>query len=62
MSPEKYRLLERFKFYNRFAGGPETLRRRPLQALSRWRCRRDFYGLPIEQMLVEKLYPSPKLS
>ncbi len=62
VSSEKYRLLERFKFYNRFAGGPETLRRWPLQAVSRWRCRRDYYGLPLEQLLVERLYPSPRLS
>ena len=62
VSPEKYRLIERFKFYNRFAGGPETWRRWPLQAVSRWRCRRDFYGLPLEQMLIERLHPAPRLS
>lgn len=62
VSPGKYRLIERFKFYNRFAGGPETWRRWPLQAVSRWRCRRDFYGLPLEQMLIERLHPTPKLS
>ncbi len=62
VTTDKHRLIERFKFYNRFAGGPETLLRRPLQALARWRCRRDFYRLPLEQIVIEKLYPSPRLS
>lgn len=62
VSPGKYRRMERFKFYNRFAGGPETWARWPLQALSRWRCRHDFYDFPLEQKLVERLYPEPRLS
>ncbi len=62
VSEKKYRLIERFKFYNRFAGGPQTWWRWPLQAVSRWRCRRDFYGLPLEQMLIERLHPTPRLS
>jgi radical SAM superfamily enzyme YgiQ (UPF0313 family) len=62
VSDDKYRLIERFKFYNRFAGGPRTWRRWPLQAVSRWRCRRDFYALPLEQKLIERIYPAPRLS
>lgn len=59
---QKRTRVERFKFYNRFAGGPETWRRWPLQKLSRWRLRRDFFRLPWEKFLVERLRPSPKLS
>ena len=33
VTAEKYELIERFKFYNRFAWGPERLVRRPLQHL-----------------------------
>ncbi len=62
VSPEKERLIERFKFYNRFAGGPERWFKWPLQQVSRWRCRHDAYRLPVEKFLVERLYPSPKLS
>jgi anaerobic magnesium-protoporphyrin IX monomethyl ester cyclase len=62
VSPEKYRMIERFKFYNRFAWGPETLVRRPLQWLARWRCARDFYAFPVEKAIVERLKPLPKLS
>ena len=62
MSPERERLIERFKFYNRFAGGPEPWFKWPLQQLSRWRCRRDDYRLPVEKLIVERLFPMPKLS
>ncbi|MBC8078063.1 MAG: B12-binding domain-containing radical SAM protein, partial [Chloroflexales bacterium] len=62
VSAERERLIERFKFYNRFAWGPETLLRRPMQQLARWRCRRDFYAMPVEKAIVERLRPMPRLS
>lgn len=62
VSPERYRTIERFKFYNRFAWGPETWPRRPLQLLARWRCERDFYAMPVEKAIVDRLKPMPKLS
>ena len=62
VSAEKYRRIERFKFYNRFAGGPETWARWPLQQIARWRCRHDYFGLPVEQAIVERLRPEPRLS
>ena len=62
VTPDKKRMVERFKFYNRFAWGPTTLARRPLQVLARWRCARKFYHLPVEKVVVERLHPSPRLS
>ena len=62
VSREKYELVERFKFYNRFAWGPERWWRRPLQAIARWRCGRNFYRAPVEKVIVERLKPLPKLS
>jgi radical SAM superfamily enzyme YgiQ (UPF0313 family) len=62
VSPDRHREIERFKFYNRFAWGPETWRRWPLQAIARWRCRHDVYALPVERAVVERLWPSPRLS
>ncbi len=62
VSREKYRLIERFKFYNRFAGGKSNLLRRPLQTLATWRCQRHFYEIPIEKFIVDRLKPMPKLS
>jgi radical SAM superfamily enzyme YgiQ (UPF0313 family) len=57
-----YRLVERFKFYNRFAWGPESWPRRLLQSVARWRCRRDWYHVPVEKALVERLKPGARLS
>jgi radical SAM superfamily enzyme YgiQ (UPF0313 family) len=57
-----HRLVERFKFYNRFAWGPETWPRLLLQKVARWRCHRDWYHLPLEKMVVERLKPGPRLS
>ena len=62
VSREKHEWIERFKFYNRFAWGPERWWRRPLQVIARWRCRRDFYRAPVEKVVVERLKPLPKLS
>lgn len=62
VSPEKYRLIERFKFYNRFAGGRWSPLRWPLQVAARWRCRGDRYAFPLEKLVVERLRPQPRLS
>lgn len=62
VSPETQRQIERFKFYQRIAWARETPWRRPLQALARWRCRRDIYRVPIEMALLERLRPTARLS
>jgi anaerobic magnesium-protoporphyrin IX monomethyl ester cyclase len=63
VTDEKYRKVERFKFYQKHAYGrarhPLLI---PLRAVSRWRISRDFYHFPIEQKLVETLHPAPRLS
>jgi radical SAM superfamily enzyme YgiQ (UPF0313 family) len=53
----KRQLVERFKFYQQVAFSRRTPVRAPLQALARWRCRRDFYGYPFEKAVVERLRP-----
>ena len=62
VDPEKHEFIERFKFYNQAAWGRRTLLRWPLQRLARWRCKRDFYRLPVEKLAVERLRPMPRLS
>lgn len=62
VSEELFRRVERLKFYARHAWGPTTPLRWPLAAISRWRCRHDRYGFPVEQRLVEALRPGPKLA
>lgn len=63
VSPQKYRKVERFKFYQKYAFGRHAHPlARPLQMVSRWRVNRDFYSFPLEQRLMERLHPAPKLS
>ncbi len=60
--PDQFSRIERFKFYNRMAGGRRSMAKWPLQKMARWRCRHDFYRFPIEKAVVERLKPLPKLS
>jgi radical SAM superfamily enzyme YgiQ (UPF0313 family) len=52
VSAEKYRRMERFKFYQRLAWDPVPVWQKPLQALARWRCGRDAYAFPVERLLL----------
>lgn len=55
--------IEAFKFYQRFAySSSQSLMRKPLKALSRWRVERRAYRFPIERVLIERLKPSAALS
>lgn len=62
VGPETYRFMERFKFYNRYAGGGERLAKRPLQLLSRLRCRHNWYSWPIEKVIMNRIRPEVELS
>ncbi len=57
IDPRKRTLVERFGFYQRIGWAKPTRWRAPLQALARWRCRRDVYAFPIEKTLVEWMRP-----
>jgi anaerobic magnesium-protoporphyrin IX monomethyl ester cyclase len=52
VSPEKYRRVERFKFYERLAWDRVPKWQKPLQTLARWRCRRDAYAFPVELLVL----------
>jgi anaerobic magnesium-protoporphyrin IX monomethyl ester cyclase len=62
VTPAKHRLIERFKFFQQMAWDPESAWRRPLQALARWRCARDFYAAPLEKLVIDLVRPAVKLS
>lgn len=62
VSPEVHRSVEAFKFYSGLAWGTKPWWRWPMQRVARWRCRHDFYRVPIEKALVERLKPGPALS
>ena len=62
VSAEKYRLIERFKFYQQVAFDHVRPWKRPLQRLARWRCERDFYAVPFEKAVSRLVSPPPKLA
>ncbi len=62
VSEEKYRLIERFKFYNKLAGMRRRLPILPLQWLAKLRCRRRFFNFPVEKVVAEFLLPQQQLS
>jgi anaerobic magnesium-protoporphyrin IX monomethyl ester cyclase len=61
ISAEQWRAVERFKFYTRHAWTPGAWRW-PLRAASRWRCDHDWYGLPVEKMIVDWIRPPQQVS
>ena len=61
ITPDRWRQVERFKFYSRHAWKPGKWRT-PLRAASRWRCDHDWYDLPIEKYLVEFVRPPQQVS
>ena len=62
MSSEKYRLIERFKFFHELAWKRASRRMWHLQRLARYRCRRDEYRWPVEMLLSRWLVPAERLS
>jgi anaerobic magnesium-protoporphyrin IX monomethyl ester cyclase len=62
VSPERHRLIERFKFYQRIAWNRTASWKRPIQILARWRLERDAYGLPVEKLVGDWLWPQAEMS
>ncbi len=63
VSRDKWRRVQRFKFYSRHAwDAKDGFFRRSLQRLANWRCTKDYYAFPVEKWLVETLQPSPQIS
>ena len=62
VSAEKYRLIERFKFFQELAWKPVSRGRRLLQQLARYRCQRDEYRWPVEMLFRRWTAPAEKLS
>lgn len=62
VTPEKYRTVERFKFYQRLAWDRVPPWKKPAQWIARWRCRNDAYALPVEKAVSEWVDPPERLS
>jgi anaerobic magnesium-protoporphyrin IX monomethyl ester cyclase len=62
VSPEKFRLIERFKFFQELAWTRVSRSKRMLQQLARYRCSRNEYRWPVEMLLMRWLVPAERLS
>lgn len=61
ISEEQWKRVERFKFYARHAWKPGAWRW-PLRTTSQFRCNHDWYGLPVEKMIVDFVRPPQQVS
>jgi radical SAM superfamily enzyme YgiQ (UPF0313 family) len=62
VSPEKFRLIERFKFFQELAWKRVSRGEGLLQQLARYRCSRNEYRWPVEMLLMQWLVPAERLS
>jgi anaerobic magnesium-protoporphyrin IX monomethyl ester cyclase len=62
VSPEKFRLIERFKFFHELAWKRVSPSTRLVQRLARYRCSTHNYRLPVEMLFTRWLVPAQKLS
>ncbi len=62
VSPRKFELIERFKFFHELAWKRIGPGRRLLQQLARYRCGQDNYRWPVEMLFSRWLVPTQKLS
>jgi radical SAM superfamily enzyme YgiQ (UPF0313 family) len=62
VSPEKFELIERFKFFHELAWKRVSRGKRFLQRLARYRCGKDDYRWPVEMLFTRWLVPVQKLS
>ena len=61
ITPDQWKRVERFKFYTRHAWKPGAWRW-PLRATAQWRCRHDWYALPVEKVIVDFVRPPQQVS
>lgn len=62
VSSEKFRLIERFKFFQELAWQRVSRGMSLVQGLARYRCSRNEYRWPLEMLLMRWLVPSERLS
>jgi anaerobic magnesium-protoporphyrin IX monomethyl ester cyclase len=62
VSPERFRKVERFKFYNKVAHGKLPWYATPARWIARQRMENDFFDYPVEQIVANKLMPRKQLS
>jgi len=61
ISSDQWKNVERFKFYTRHAWKPGAWRW-PLRTAAQFRCEHDWYGLPVEKLIVDFVRPPQQVS
>ena len=59
---DKYKLIERFKFFNKIAGRKKSLLSFPIQWVANFRCKNKIFSFPIEKYIYDKLFSKQELS
>ena len=62
VTPEREKLVERYRFYQRFGYARPRHVLRPFQRLARWRCERSAFGFPLERAVANLFFPPTALS
>jgi radical SAM superfamily enzyme YgiQ (UPF0313 family) len=62
VTPQKYQIIERFKFFLDLASTGTRARATLMQRIARLRCERNEYRFPIEMRVMQWLWPRKKLS
>jgi anaerobic magnesium-protoporphyrin IX monomethyl ester cyclase len=62
VAPDRFRKVERFKFYQRLAWDRVPGWKKPAQWVARWRCSNDAYALPVEKTVSEWISPPQRLA
>jgi len=62
VSAEKFKLIERFKFFHELAWQRASRSKKILQQLARYRCTQDEYRWPVEMLLTRWFIPAQRLS
>lgn len=62
VSEEKYEFFEKFKFYLKFAYSKQKYIYKPLQLIAKWRCKHNYYNLPVEKKIVDVFFKKQQLA
>jgi radical SAM superfamily enzyme YgiQ (UPF0313 family) len=62
VTPERARLIERYKYYQDVGYAPTGFWNRPLQKVARWRVEKNRFALPLEKVVGEWMHPPVALS
>ena len=58
LKPDKFELIERFKFFHELSWKRVSRGKRLLQKLARYRCNHDNYRWPVEMLFTRWLVPA----